>query len=195
MAITPQAISAAISGAGPDLLGPSSLMTIQAISQAIWQWMVVPANLALTGVTSGLTGSGYVIGAVTVIPNVPLVVGSMASSGVSGPTGISLARAVCIGLASAVTSSAQYQGASVGVGAGADVSFVTISNVATLVASLQATLSSFYGGGGPASPMVASGLGVGIASMMMSATGVGVVSGAVAALIPVVGSSPLNTVF
>jgi hypothetical protein len=131
----------------------------------------------------------------TVSPNIPAVSAALASAGVAGITSTTLARGVAVGIATIVSSSAQYQGQSIGVAIGSDTSFVTVSNGATLAASLSTALAASYGGSGLALPLVSQGLGIGIATMLQTATGIGIVAGAPTGSVTVAGTSPLSTVF
>lgn len=195
MALSSQTISAAILAAAPELVGVTSLPTVSGIALGVLQWITLPANFALTGVTTGVVGTGQVVGKVTVPPNPGAVVGSLASAGVIGQTASILGRGVAVGIATAVSSSAQYQGPSVGVAIGSDVAAVAVSNGPSLVGSLSSALISFYGGSGPSLAVIAQGLGTGIALMLSSSVGVGVVTGTPVSYTPSVGSSPLSTVF
>jgi hypothetical protein len=103
-----------------------------------------------------------------------LVIGAMQGGGLSGTTVASIGSAVGLGLLSSLNGAFQYQGVSVGVGQGTDVSLIIGTNVATLTSTLQAThaalCAGFGGGSGSATPALYSALAAGIAAML--ATGV-----------------------
>lgn len=147
MALTPLAITLALQAAGPEFLGPTFGPLSIAIGQAVHTWAILPTNLALTGVTTGAApGMGIVTGLVTVPPN-PLLAASMfTANGVVGPTGVSLARALGVGIPAAFTAGAQYVGTSIGVSVGTDLSKISIVNPATLNLQLLPLMQANFGG-------------------------------------------------
>jgi hypothetical protein len=147
-----------------------------AVGTAVVVWSVIPVNLGMVGVTSGVAGGGLVNGKVTVVPQPLPVTGAAASAGLVGFLSPSVTRAIGMGVATAFSASAQYQGASVGVGVGSDISKIAIANPATLTATLQAVMSS-SGMLGLNVPRLSIALGTGISALLLTGTGVGVVTG------------------
>ena len=170
MALTSAAVTAAILAAAPEMAGPTGLIVAQTVGSAVVPWANVPANLALTGVTTGTLGAGTVLGSLIVPPDVATVSGALTAAGVLGPTASILAKAIAIGIATSF-STAQYAGPSIGVGVGVDVSKVTVTNPATLIPILSTGLA------GASGPLVSIGIGNGIAALLALGTGVGVVTG------------------
>lgn len=178
MALTPPMITAAIAAAGPELKGIVWVRLTVVLGIAVATWAQVPANLAMQGVTTGAAGSGVVTGKMAVTPAPLPVPAAVSAATVVGLDAASVARAVGLGVAAAFNASATYQGVSVGVGSGTDVSKVSLSNGPSLVAAIQAAaLSTAFGG--VVMPRVATGLGTGIAALLLTGTGIGVVAGPV----------------
>lgn len=199
MALTPLAITLALQAAGPEFLGPTFGPLSIAIGQAVHTWAILPTNLALTGVTTGTAGSGLATGLVTVPPN-PLLAASMfTANGVVGPTGVSLARAIGIGIPAAFTAGAQYAGLSVGVSSGTDLSKISVVNPATLNLQLLPIMQANFGGVlGISAAQTA--LAITNAVISLLAAGfttplTGIVSPTVPLPGPAVGASPLSAVF
>lgn len=156
------------------------------IANGVVQWGVNnPMNLALKGVSVGAAGVGiiqYPSSSIVVSPNVGLVVAGLTGAGVKGALALSLATAVATGISQGFMTSAQYVGTSATVGAGQDISKITTANASVLVGILNMTLRASLGSG-PAISMMASGLGVGIASQLLMGTGT-------ATITPAPGSPP-----
>jgi hypothetical protein len=150
------------------------------IGMGVASWAVgQPQNLALTGVATGLLGSGAILAPTSrliVPPNPGLVQAALVGAGVAGVLAASLALVVSLGVSQAFTSAGQYTGPSATVGTGADVSKVTVSNPATLVGILNGTLLAAVGAGLSLTSLAA-GLGNGIASLLLQGTGTGAVVG------------------
>jgi len=197
MPLTPNAITSAIMLAGStDLLGPNFPRVAQGVGNAVSAWSQVPINLALTGVTSGQAGAGVVTGTLNVAPSVALMTAAFASAGLQGPTAPLLAKAISIGIATSFTASAAYTGTSVGVAIGSDVSRITVANSLTLIPVLSLALSSALTGSGPNLGTLSIGIANGIASQLLTGTGIGVVAGTPSPTpLPTVGTSPLSKVF
>jgi len=170
VALTAATISSAILGAAPEMAGVSAPTVAQVVGNAVYAWAILPANLSLTGVTTGALGAGVVTGTLVVPPDVVVVAAGLTSAGVVGPTSVVLAKAVAVGLSLAFAS-AQYTGPSIGVAIGVDNSVVSTANPATLTPPLAA------GFPGPSGPAVAVGLASGITSLLLLGTGIGVVAG------------------
>jgi hypothetical protein len=178
MPLTGPVIQASIQAAGPDLKGMGWLRLTAAIGNAVAEWAKSPTNLTITGVTSGTSGSGLVNGKLVVTPTPILVSTAASGAGLLGVHTPAITRAIGIGVANAINSSALYQGTSVGVGAGADTVTAVVANAAALTALIMAV---GYGSGlrGVRMAEIASALGTGIASLISSnSRGFGTVTGA-----------------
>lgn len=178
MALSSTLITQSILAAGPDLRGPNWNLVAVAVGAGVFAWALSPSSLALGGVTTGATGSGAVLGKLSVVPAPLPVPVAAAVAGLLGLVAPSVARAVGLGVAAAFNASAQYRGASVGVGSGTDLSKVVVSNGPALVASLAASAAS-SGLRGVDVGTLCAGLGTGLAALLGTATGVGVVAGPV----------------
>ena len=150
------------------------------LALAMMQWAISqPQNLSLTGLALGVPGVGAVVapGSKLFIPqNVPTMTAALAGAGMAGPLSPSLATVVTLGVTGAFNTAGQYLGPAAGVGSGADVSKVTVSNAGTLVPILMANLSASLGPG-LALPQMCAGVGNGIAALLIQGTGTGVVAG------------------
>lgn len=177
MAVTAPVLVAAIKAASPELNGPDWLRMTAAVSVGIVAWLKLPANLTMTGATSGGAGAGTVNGKFAMVADVLLLTGALTTAGLVGPNAVSIAKAVGIGLFTAFNSQGAYVGASSGVGSGTDASKVTVSNPATLAAAIQ-TAAIAQGLGGPDMVRLSAALGAGLAAMFLTGTGVGTVAGA-----------------
>ena len=184
MALTPPVIYSALAAnrvAGPfPFLGPNFDTFALGLANGIVAWAVgQPQNVALTGTTTGASGSGIISPLTTRIilaPSIPLVQAGLAGAGIVGPTSVSLSTVVTLGLVQAFGISAQYSGVSAGVGAGQDVSKIVLANPATLTSILLGTLRTMGPGGLGMQPL-ALGLANGISALLLTGTGAGVVSG------------------
>ena len=175
MPVTPPAVTAAIISAGPLLKGPAWFQLATSIGIGVVGWSIIPANVFLTGNTTGTVGGGAVPGKL-VIPPVPLpVVASLSAAGMIGLNAPQVATAVGIGIGTAYSASGAYVGASVGA-IGANVSKVTFANPTTLVAALNLAMAA-QGIIGPASKQLSVGLAPGIATMFLTGFGTGVAAG------------------
>jgi hypothetical protein len=187
MALTAPAVTGAILAAAPELKGVDWFRLATAVGSAVVIWAVIPANLALVGVTTGAAGSGVANGKVSMVPQPLPVPAAAVASGLLGFVSPSMTRSIGMGVAIAFSASAQYQGVSVGVGTGSDVSKIVLANPATLISTLQAVLN---GSGllGVNIPQLAVALGTGIPTLLLTGTGIGVVTGP-AGPAPAVGTS------
>jgi hypothetical protein len=182
--LTPLTIYGALmsaSASGPfAFAGVAYERLAQGLASALFSWGInQPQNLALTGLVTGTTGAGTILpfgSKITLVANPAAVQAGLTGAGMAGPLAGSLAVVVASGLAQAFTSSGQYQGVSATVAVGTDVSKVTVANTASLVGILNSTLAATCGSG-PALPMMASGLGVGITNLLLLATGTAAVTG------------------
>jgi len=195
MALSSSIIAGAILSAGAVMTGPSFPLLCQALGNGIYTWAIVPANLLLTGVATGPQGAGVVTGSLSIAPNPGLISAGLSASGVVGSSSPQLANAVGTGVATAFTSSAQYTGPAVGVGGGADISGVAVANVASLGALLLSSMVGSFGQMGGSTAQVAQGLATGIASLIQTAVGTGVVAGTPTSPTIVTGTTPSSSVF
>ena len=177
MPVVASAVTAAILAAGPDLTGSSFIRLATVVGIAVSAWAPVPANVILQGVTAGAVGAGTVTGKLYVGP-APLPVSASALAVLFGNVAPSVARAIGVGVANALNASALYQGASVGVGTGTDVSKVSSANGVSLVAALSLAATSTVFSGVDV-PRICAALGPGIAALLLTGSGVGVVAGPV----------------
>lgn len=184
MALTPQILYADLAATraagGFPFTGFSFDQMAWAVAFSVASWGVGQKfNLGLTGIATGTAGGGAVnplVSRLVVPPNPGVVIGSLASAGMVGALGVSLGTVVGLAIPKTFSTVGQYSGVSLGVGVGADVSKITTANAATLIPILSANLASFLGPG-PASPMMAVGLGNGIALLLLAGTGSGSVVG------------------
>lgn len=147
------------------------------VANAIMAWLPNPVNVQAQGVTVGVAGAGTVAGKIFMpSPGGPIVANGLRQSGVIGLTAPGVGQSVGTGVAQAFNSSAQYQGTSAGVGTGADTSKVIRANKATLQPLL---ISNLQGAGlqGVSVARFSVGLALGIADLLLTATGVGGVTG------------------
>jgi hypothetical protein len=178
MAVVSAAITSAIIAAGQATFpGSQNLPRIaSAVGKSIPQWLPIPTNVLAQGATVGVAGAGTVQGKMFVLNGAALVVAGLNQVGINGPSAQGLGTAIGAGVASVLNSSMQYSGTSAGVGVGADVSKVSLSNSATLVGILLANLQAAQVNGQQA-PRLASGLGLGIANLVQTGFGFGGVTG------------------
>lgn len=189
MALTPASITASILAAGPTMTGVNFPVVASAVGNALYSWIVNPANFFMSGVTAGTMGAGVVVGNLIIVPNPAIILAGLSSFGVVGTTAPMLAAPIASGIASILSSSGQYTGPSVGVAVGSDNSFSAFSNPTTL-----ASLILFLIGTGPTASQVSSGLALGISNMLVTMTGIGAVTGAPVNG-PSTGTSPTSVVF
>jgi hypothetical protein len=176
MPVTPSAVTGAIIAAGPTLKGPDWIRLASVLGIATTTWIQSPSNLAMQGVTVGAIGAGAVSGKFLMAP-VPIIVpGVAASAGLLGFISPQMASAVGMGVGISFNASANYFGASAGVGAGTDISKVVFSNPATLAALIVA-VGAAQGMVGFDLPRLAGAYGSGIASLFLTGTGAGAVAG------------------
>lgn len=184
MALNPFVFSSALAASAPFPGGPSFPLMTTAIGNAFTAWAPVPGNVILSGITSGVAGSGVVTGTIILPPNPALVVSIFSSFGIIGPTSSLLATAIAIGFSTAM-STVQYQGVSVGVSAGSDVSRIIPVNIPVLSALILAN----YPTPGVLTPVLAGAISTAVATLLTTATGIGVVVPLVPAPSPAAGTS------
>jgi hypothetical protein len=174
-----QALQMYRSAASVPLDGPSFNALAWSIADAVAAWIHNPLNVTLTGMATGTVGAGTLPTGTTrlnCIPVVPSMQASLVMAGVQGPLASPLATVVTLALAYVITQSGGYSGVCPTVGVGTDASKVTMVQAITLVEGLERSMASFNVTG-VASPMLARGLGIGIASLVLTTTGIGKVIG------------------
>ena len=177
MAVTATQITQQIRGAAPSLKGKDWLLLSKAIGKAVQQWLVIPSNVGLTGVASGVLGGGAVpTGKVVVMPSIPAVTGSFISNGLKGIEGIKMAKSVAIGVSSAINTSGEYYGSSSSVGIGVDTCKVTKAQSKALQTLLVSNFAS-VGIKGKDSFQLAKAISVGVSSILLTGVGTGAVTG------------------
>jgi hypothetical protein len=184
MALTTETISKAILGVAQARFPFSKTMpgVAQGVANAIMAWISNPINVQVQGSTAGVAGAGTVAGKMLFpSPGGPIVANGLRTSGVIGVTAAGVGQAIGTGVATALNSSAQYQGTSAGVGTGADVSKVARANKATLqpllISNLQAARVN-----GVTVTRLSIGLALGIADLVLTGTGLGGVTGSASAV-------------
>lgn len=176
MALTAPVITSALIADGPPThQGLSFPQVATGIGTAISLW-VSQGNVALVGAAVGTLGAGAVAGTVILAPSVDIVLAAFTGVGLVGPTAPGLARVLATGLATAVTASGTYVGASPTVGVGTDVSAVApgSATAATLLPLLNANLPGLSG------PLVSTGIAAGVSALFLTIItkpGTGVVAG------------------
>ena len=182
MAITPPTIFNALMNAraagGFSFNGFAFELMAQGIASGVGLWAVGQSqNLALTGTAVGTAGSGALTaGILEIPPDVPGVLGALRSAGIEGQLASSLATVLSTAISSVFSTSGNYVGSSPSVGVGADVSFFSVSNPATLIPILLGSLGGTMGTG-VAMPRMAVGFGNGIAQMLLKGTGTAIITG------------------
>jgi len=178
MALTTPSLSGAIITAAQSRF-PGSQLTPKlalAVARSIMAWVSVLANVTVQGITSGTAGVGSVNGKLGFSGAPNLVSIALNQAGVTGPTANGTGMAVGAGTLATLNASAQYTGASAGVGTGADVSKVSNANPATLIPILLANLSGQQVAGA-STTQLATGLANGISTLMLTGAGAGGVVG------------------
>ncbi len=187
MPITPPGITSAIVAAGPDLKGPVWFRFAAAVGTAVAIWAIIPANVVLIGTANGGAGAGTVSGKIFIVPQPLPVNTAMASTGLLGFNAARMARAVGMGVANGFNTQGTYVGASALVGTGGDLSKITFANSAKLAQDIL-TVGAGQGLVGPLMGRLSVALGIGIANLLLTGTGVGTVQGP-AGPVPTTGQS------
>lgn len=175
MPITAPIITSAILAAAPDLTGSSWALLAAAVGQAVQAWAILPLNVTLTGVVTGTVGGGSVTGKIFIPPSpLPLPATTLAA-GFAGLKAPRIAAGIGIGVSTALNASGAYLGVTVGA-CGADVSKIVFVNPASLTGILIGCCNA-NGLNGPQTPLLASGIANGIATMFLTGTGIGTAIG------------------
>jgi len=176
MALSASLITTSILAAGPELQGFVWRQIAAALGSAVNSWALSGANLTLLGATTGVIGSGTVLGKFQVNPAPLPVPLSMEGHFLLGPNAGIVGRAVGVGVATAFNSGASYRGTSMGVGVGTDASKVVVSNGSTLTTLIRGTAASM-GIQGVNMGVLSGAFGTGIATLLLAGTGLGSVTG------------------
>lgn len=187
MPVNPANIAAQIVAAGPKPGGPAFAQFALAVGNGVSAW-VAAGGVTLVGTAAGAAGVGAVTGKYAVLPSPLPVAAGLTAGGVVGLTAPAIATAVGIGVGTALNTDATYVGACGGVALGTDQVITVQANAATLTAALASAMTG-AGMVGPAVPQLASALAVGIAGLVMTGTGTGVVASTAAGPIPAVSAS------
>lgn len=179
-------IALQIATAGPKPGGPALAQFASAVGAGVAAW-VAAGGVVITGVSSGTSGTGAVVGKYAVVPNPLPVAAALSGGGIVGVTAPAIATAVGIGVGTALNTDATYVGVCAGVGIGVDQVTAVYADVPSLTASLVSSMSA-AGIVGPTAAAVSAGLATGIAALVMTGTGTGGVSS------PVTGPSPAVSV-
>ena len=186
--IGPQ-LAANIRACSPNT-GVGWIMLTEGIGLGVQNWINSnPVNVMLVGSTNGSAGAGTVSGKLYCPPAPPLVIGACAGAGMTGVMMSSLATSVSIGLSNTINQTGFYMGSSVGVSGGADASKALISNAPTLMPMLYGGMTA-VGMTGVTVPMLAAGLGNGIALNLALMFGTGIVAPVAPAPAAATGASP-----
>jgi hypothetical protein len=172
--LPPAIIAAALRTAAPFPGGPTFDLLCQAIANAIVAWL--PTGVTLTGVTAGVVGAGTVTGTLAFAGTPPLVLGAMGA--LRGTNVPALATTLAAGLNSGLAG-LPYAGVSTGVGTGTDTSLVVSANIPALAQVLRTSHTAacaVQGGTGSTVPAFYEALAAGIATVVITGTGIGAVA-------------------
>ena len=179
MALLPTNIGVSIDSnlKGFSIVGQADPLLAQGIGNTIGAWALTPGNILVTGVTTGTGGAGAVLGKLGV-PPVPGASAIMLGAGAIGPMASAIAESVNLGVSASFTAMAQYAGASVGVGVGADVSMVVSVQTGVLISMLMAFPPAYFAGmpTGGQKPLC-TGIGLIVSAQLALAVGGGAVVG------------------
>ena len=175
MALVGSAITSAILAAGPSLTGTLWVELAKAVGTSVASWATKQSNVLVKGTVSGFAGGGSVLGKFTVIAAPGKVTQAFSAAGLSGSLAPQMATAIAVGVANALNASAQYKGTAAGA-IGADVSSVSFTNAATLVAAIIRNLAA-ANITGTMGISFAKGCGNGIAAMLGNGNGAGTATG------------------
>lgn len=146
-------------------------MLADSIGNALATWAVVPGNILIQGVSTGVVGSGTVVGTLQFTGPPSLVVAQMLGGGLTGQTVTQVGTAIGTGLLSSLSGSMLYQRVSAGVGQGLDVSFIASVNSATLSSAFQlahVAITGALGGSGSSLPSFYTAIAAGIAAIIQT---------------------------
>jgi hypothetical protein len=178
MAITTASLSGAIISYGQARYPGSQVIPkiAPAVARSILSWVSAPVNVTVQGVTAGTAGVGTVNGKILLTGAPNLVSLALQQAGVTGPSSSGVGLSVGAGVLSTFNASAQYSGASAGVGTGSDTSKVSNANSAALIPIILGNLNA-QAVAGVSNTTLATGLANGIASLLLTGTGLGGVVG------------------
>jgi len=187
MPVNPANIAAQIVAAGPKPGGPAFAQFALAVANGVSAW-VAAGGVVLVGVAAGAAGFGTVTGKYVVVPNPLPVATGLTAGAVVGVTAPAIAVAVGVGVGTALNTDATYVGACGGVAVGKEEVIRVVADPATLTAALASAMAG-AGMVGPTVPQLAAALATGIAGLVMTGTGTGVVASTAAGPIPTVSAS------
>lgn len=175
---------------------PGWLMITNGIGIGVQSWInAQPSNAMLVGACPvGVAGVGMISSGKVICPPMPqLVIGACFAAGMKGVKMAEMATAISIGFSNTINQSAYYRGAVVGVSGGVDIAKVVVSNSPKLVSAIQNGFKA-VGMKGVLLPMLATGIGNGIALNLAVGFGTGAVSPVTPAPSMAAGSSPSNMI-
>lgn len=161
------------------MLGVAFDSLARAIAEGVATWILNPSNVAMEGISTGMVGSGTIQAQgskLVLLPGIPLMTNGLSSAGIIGPLAPSLSTIVTLAICHAVTNFGGYSGVCSTVGVGTDVSKVVVANPGTLITDLKKSML-INKITGAASNQMATGLGLGISSLVGTITGSGKVVG------------------
>lgn len=189
MALTPVTFTSAFQSAGAGIFtGVQFPSLCVSLGNAFYTWAMIPGNVPVTGVSTGLLGVGTVTGTLALAPNPGLVLSVLKASGLNGVTAPQMAQIISGGLSLAM-STAQYSGPSAGVGVGVDSSSIPAANPFTLATLLAPSFP------GPTGPLFSNAVANASVALLATTVGVGAVAGTIGATIPVAGPTPASIIF
>ena len=164
------------------------------IGLAVADWLTDPLAVRVAGITSGVIGSGSVDGEIIFPGSTPLYAAAFAGSGILGVQAVDMASTVSLAMVASLSGS-RYQGQSIGVSVGTDISNVVFANERALEESLLEKWAIIFGNtGGDKRSALARGLSLGVAGQVLLGFGVGVVTAPAAGTVAAVGTSPFSQV-
>jgi hypothetical protein len=172
MILTAQKMEQALLVAGgTSFKGQTYPLMCKALGQAISIWARGGVSVRLSGVTTGVVGSGKVVGLLGVVPSSAIVLSALSNAGVRGQDAAKLAAVVSDAMGLAFATGISYSGNSIGVSSGVDVSSVVYSDSVALVSTIRSCMVSVFGSSslGPKALVISTGVGVGVASLMQTA--------------------------
>jgi len=175
---------------------PGWLMLTNGVGLGVQNWInAQSSNAMLVGVCPvGPAGAGMISsGKVICPPMPPLVIGACLAAGMKGVKMVEMATAISIGFSNTINQSAYYRGSVAGVSGGVDIAKVVVSNSPKLVKSIHTGFKAM-GMKGVLLPMLATGIGNGIALNLALGFGIGAITPVTPAPAVAAGSSPSNMI-
>ena len=145
---------------------------LMAISKGTYTWITTPGGVVCTSITAGSAGTGNIVGAVTCPPPVlPGLISLASAKGLAGPAAPALITTIALGFQQAMLT-ANYKGTSPTVSTGSDALII----VSAIEPTLSADILSSMTGVGQATPMFCAAISSVICTILLTCTGVGVIS-------------------